>query len=101
MLDPQTFKCGRCGECCKRLYILLNDSDIKNIEKLGYVLDCFSEVEPVGEFKGKRVLRKVDERCIFLTKDNLCKIYESRPEICKKYPFFDKEVESCLNQNNF
>ena len=98
MLNPKTFKCERCGDCCKKLYIILNDSDIKDIKKLGYQLDSFSEIEQVGEYKGKRVLKKIDGRCVFLADDNLCKIYDSRPEICKKYPFFGKEVESCLGQ---
>ncbi|MBW2979822.1 YkgJ family cysteine cluster protein [Candidatus Woesearchaeota archaeon] len=98
MLNPKTFNCERCGECCKKLYIILNDSDIKNIEKHGYQLDSFSETEQVGEYKGKRVLKKINGRCVFLTNDSLCKIYDSRPEICKKYPFFEKEVDSCLGQ---
>ena len=69
MLDSKTFKCERCGECCKKLYIILNDSDIGNIEKLGYSKDAFCEVELVGEFKGKFVLKKEDIKCIFLKKE--------------------------------
>jgi Fe-S-cluster containining protein len=98
MLDPKSFKCERCAECCKKLYIILNDEDIKNIEKLGYSKEDFCEGELIGEFKGKFVLKKEDDKCIFLEKDKdgySCSIYESRPEICRKYPFFGKEVETC------
>jgi Fe-S-cluster containining protein len=95
MLNPKTFVCERCGECCKKLYILLASNDIERIKKLGHALDSFSESEQLGEYKGKRVLKKVDSKCIFLSDDNLCKIYDSRPEICRKYPFFGKPVESC------
>lgn len=34
--------------------------------------------------------------CEFLGKDNLCKIYEKRPEICKKY-----DPENCLLNNKY
>lgn len=98
MLDPKTFVCEHCGECCKKLYIVLSDEDIKQIEKLGYSKDDFCEGEVVGEFKGRFVLKKEDGQCIFLKKEAngySCEIYESRPEICKKYPFFEKEIESC------
>ncbi len=101
MLNPKSFKCSRCGECCKRLYVLLSQDDIKKIEELGYGDDSFSTIEYIGEFKGKRALRKKDGKCIFLAEGNKCLIYCSRPDICKKYPFFGKPVESCLNQHNF
>jgi Fe-S-cluster containining protein len=98
MLNPKSFTCERCGECCKKLYILLSDSDISRIESFDYRMNDFSEIEPLGEYKGKRVLKKINGKCVFLeNKDGKfsCSIYESRPEICKKYPFFGKEVESC------
>lgn len=49
-----SFKCIKCGECCKNL----NMSDIY------------------------KELHKGDEICIYL-KDNICTIYEDRPLLCR------------------
>jgi Fe-S-cluster containining protein len=39
--------------------------------------------------KGKRVLGMLQPkgRCVFLTKENRCSIYEARPMTCRGYPF--------------
>ena len=35
-----------------------------------------------------------DGRCIFLGKDNGCKVYEARPVQCRTYPFWPEVVNS-------
>ena len=93
MLDPKTFRCERCGECCNKYIIKLSRKDIREIEKLGY--KDFYEYDRII---GSNVLKKVNHECIFIKKKGgkyLCQIYRSRPLVCKRYPFFKKDVKSC------
>src|SRR5574341_1652147 len=92
------FKCLRCAQCCKAEYgdntVNVFPFEIKRIcEKTG--LEAEQIVIPApSEDKDREgnihtfewVLRKRGD-CIFLEND-LCKIYECRPHICRTYPFY-------------
>ena len=95
MLDPKTFKCERCAECCIKYIVKLNKEDISRIKKLGFSEKEFMEKdEHISEF----VLKKDDNGCVFLLKGGglySCKIYENRPSVCKAYPFLEGDVSSC------
>jgi hypothetical protein len=94
MITPEKFKCKRCAKCCKKFTVKLSDKDIKRIKRLGY-MDFFVE-DNFDPKTGKFALKRENEQCIFLTEDNLCKIYEARPSICRKYPFNEsEEIEDC------
>lgn len=51
-LSPLKFQCSQCGSCCRRA------------GKTGFMPD------------------RGDGACIYLTDDNMCSIYEDRPELC-------------------
>jgi len=77
--------CLACANCCKTTPALLTEDDIKRIAK-------FLKIS-IGIFKRKYVLEDVNGDlsfkkipCVFLEKDNKCKVYEVRPEACKDYP---------------
>ena len=62
------------------------------------------ELEPkkfFREVRGERgtyyAIRMIKGRCIFLNKENLCRIYLCRPALCKLYPVIDidKVDERC------
>jgi len=104
MLTPKNFICNRkCGRCCIVTVVLLLDEDIKRIKKQGFSQDFFVDYEMLGEYRGKPSLKKnKDGWCVFLKKDKKgifsCGIYENRPQICKKYPFFG-EKKICIRHN--
>lgn len=54
------FQCSKCGACCRRA------------GKSGFMPD------------------RGDGACIHLTKDNLCSIYETRPELCNMELMWEK-----------
>jgi len=99
MINPKTFKCDRyCGECCKKLLVQVDKSDIEKINNLGHEDFLFKD-----PFNKNRFFLKKDEKgwCTFLEKNKKgkysCKIHKDRPKDCRVYPFFDKkELESCL-----
>lgn len=95
MLDPKSFKCRRCGECCNKYLIKVSDKDVHELEKLGYNEEDFAEYDPAIN---KKVLKKTNSRCIFIKKKKdgyFCQVYRSRPLVCVRYPFFKKNIESC------
>jgi Fe-S-cluster containining protein len=96
MITPQNFKCRRCADCCKYLTIKLSKRDIKEIKRAGYKEEFFMEFDT--HIKSP-VLKLQNYRCVFLGKKKgkyYCKIYESRPKVCRQYPFVNSsELESC------
>lgn len=97
-IDETTFKCSKCGECCKNLLlysIVVFPSDILRICNNM----CISKNEFLTsrcDFKdmifGNKSIRvyflKPDDNneCIFL-KNNFCSIYQIRPVQCAKTPY--------------
>ena len=98
MLSPKTFKCDSCAECCKAFEVKLFREDIERIKKAGHDGDFFLEPDMISRKPDEYVLRKQDGQCVFLGKKKgkyFCRIYEIRPKICRKYPFFGKKIKSC------
>ncbi len=101
-ITPKTFKCTKCGECCKPI-TKVTEADIQKIEELGYKREEFLDFDPFRrDSMIKDVLKRVNGYCIFL-KDNKdgtfdCSIYGNHPEVCKKYPFFEgiEKLPSCI-----
>jgi Fe-S-cluster containining protein len=97
MLSKKTFKCKRCGECCKKYTIKLYKKDVERIGKK-YPTECFTQRFEIGPFNDT-ILRKINGKCMFLTGKKghyKCEIYNIRPKICKEYPFFGRAIESCM-----
>ena len=98
MITKDEFVCDRsCVDCCKYLTVKLTKKDISNIQKEGY--DNFYDYD--SHIKSP-VLKWTDDGCPFLGKKKgkyYCKIYNSRPKVCRKYPFVEKdEIEDCKPQ---
>ena len=73
------FRCTCCGNCCRFKVTPLKRSDVKRLEDAG--LRYFYET------RGELRLKRVNGRCIFL-KDDRCTVHESRPQVCRDFPFF-------------
>jgi len=99
MLDPKTFACERCGECCIKYIVKLSKADIKKIKKLGYDEKEFVEIDEHLPEPDRFVLKKSDYSCVFLLKDKKgefsCRVYDNRPTVCRMYPFLENGVETC------
>ncbi len=84
--------CTTCGNCCRSLQVEVNETDIKR-------LAARFEITP-QEFRTRYVkqakegyLHFASPPCPFLSDNNLCTVYEDRPDTCRDYPF--------LHQPNF
>lgn len=92
--SPETFSCNRCAYSCMQL-VLLSDADIERIEKhTGLEEGEFVDVDDIG----RKWLKMDGKYCSFLSWDRgvaTCSIHEARPEVCRKYPFFEDGVAEC------
>lgn len=88
------FKCELCARCCTKEFndhVFLLDADlalIKQIDPDALVPAPYYEFcDQNGRFyvSGYALKTKPDGSCIFL-ENKRCKIYESRPSICRVYP---------------
>ncbi len=71
----------KCSKCCENTEMILTESDIRRIVKLGYKLKEFAYFD--GEYWR---LKNVNGKCYFLGEDGRCRIYEHRPLGCIAYP---------------
>ncbi|MCW4023298.1 MAG: YkgJ family cysteine cluster protein [archaeon] len=95
------FKCKRNASlCCKLGGPILTENDINKIKLAGYSTDDFLELfKTNAEHLSGCLKTRTDGSCIFLNYDktqNLhnCSIYNSRPSLCKLYPFTFELLES-------
>jgi Fe-S-cluster containining protein len=93
------FHCTGCGECCSGgpdYYVFVSARESERIR-------CHLELTP-GWFNRRYVRRtpageqvinnQGGGRCVFLGKDNRCRIYAVRPLQCRTYPFWPEVVKS-------
>lgn len=78
---PVNFKCTKCGKCCFLNYLALTREDYMRLKN--YLPRDIISTDYYSPFP---FLLKIKGRCIFLRKDNLCKIYSLRPIICRLFP---------------
>ena len=106
--------CSKCmAGCCRKYSVCLTGYDVARLAKatdnLDWIDSIYAEDTDSGIarsfslYEDSRIekyilcLRMTDEEnCIFLGKDNLCKVYEARPMICRIYPF-NQRISDKLN----
>ncbi len=87
------FECIRCGSCCRdtgkrRRKIVLTSADLDSITKTTHLpLNEFSRASHTAPKPFRRIMRENYGACIFLGDNSKCGIYDSRPMICRCYPF--------------
>lgn len=88
------FKCELCARCCTREFndhVFLLDSDLERVRSIDpdavTPAPYYEFCDQNGKFyvSGYALKTKPDGSCIFL-ENKRCRIYESRPSICRVYP---------------
>lgn len=79
--------CQACANCCKHSVVSVTKVELQVIaDHLGTTLESVTELytnrDP--DAPALRLLKNSDS-CVFLS-DNLCMIYEARPEACRSFP---------------
>lgn len=95
------FRCHRCRECCRgEGYALVDEEDIRDIARAlcisrSQARSRFTEPDPQKN-PGCRILKSygAERSCCFLDPGSgSCKIYCSRPKICRSFPMLSAEPE--------
>jgi Fe-S-cluster containining protein len=81
--DSVGFRCVKCGFCCKNNPPDLTLEEYQKIVSMGFK----NFLEPSHRSGDRRIRRKEDRTCYFLTKENTCQIHEIKPSICRLDPF--------------
>lgn len=85
------FKCVCCGACCRWPgYVHIGEKDLSAISQyLGIGVNQFAdEYTRLSEDRKGLILNDGDDgECIFLTKDNKCRINPVKPHQCKTFPY--------------
>ncbi len=83
--------------CCSNCAVLTQDEVSELIAKVGeeYALDLdprkfFRQAK--GEHGIYYAMKMIKGRCIFLNKENRCRIYKCRPALCELYPVIDADA---------
>lgn len=96
--DGVKFTCQSSGNCCKLIdgWVELNDAELSRAAdflNMGKNQFIFKYVARSSDEKHFLKTRK-DKACIFLSKNNLCQIYEARPGHCRYFPFRPENMKS-------
>ncbi|BDD10118.1 Fe-S oxidoreductase [Fulvitalea axinellae] len=82
--------CLTCANCCKTTSPIFKQGDIERMAsavrmKSSQFIDEYLHLDHEGDY----VLNEAP--CPFLTYDNTCIVYESRPTACREYPHTDRK----------
>jgi Fe-S-cluster containining protein len=78
--------CTQCANCCRVSEVGITDRDIDKLAKfIGVTREEFLRDSTQRDETNDLILKKTDAGCVFL-KDNLCTVYEARPQNCANFP---------------
>ncbi len=95
--DGLRFSCTGSGKCCTvhgdNAYVFpTRDEERRIAEGLGLTLRQFRRRHTYRPFARERSLRFPDGDCTFL-RDRQCSIYETRPQQCRTWPFWEENLD--------
>lgn len=82
--------CTTCGNCCRSLHVYVTPTDIDRLKPYIETLQPDIATHLLDHASAKahdEWARFHHQPCVFL-KNNLCSVYESRPDTCRAYPAF-------------
>ncbi len=81
------FPCEECGKCCYQELITLLPEEIDRVSSASGIPlgDFMSSYVGIAE-DGRMMLLKTNP-CTFLDDEGKCSIWESRPQVCKDFPY--------------
>lgn len=82
--------CGNCHNCCRGTLVRVKSSDIKRWKKQQRY-DIILCVERWVDNSAFLIHKPKSQDCIFLKQGFGCIVHETRPDVCKKFPYSNKQ----------
>ena len=90
--------CKTCANCCRVATTQLSPRDVERLARfLGMKAPQFLTEYTVETKEEGLILKRTEKGCVFL-EDNLCSVYEARPETCRFFPHLVKGNGSFLSR---
>jgi Fe-S-cluster containining protein len=93
MGEPFFFHCEKCGTCCRNLLEeregILQGLTLTAKEKVFFPKNMISPLTAIGKIEQKQIIDyqlSVND-CPHINEKNECQIYDSRPLICRAFPY--------------
>ena len=78
--------CTQCANCCRVPEVDITERDIEKLAKfVGATRQEFIRDYTQRDEKKGLILKRTESGCVFL-RDNLCTVYEARPQNCANFP---------------
>jgi Fe-S-cluster containining protein len=85
--------CSHCGVCCEKTEMMLSNTDVERLERLGYDRQKFVRYDRHGFAR----LRNRHGLCVFYDVEKCrCQTYGQRPSGCRIYPVIYSEQEGIV-----
>lgn len=86
-------RCSHCGVCCEKTEMMLCNTDVERLERLGHDRQKFVRYDRLGFAR----LRNRHGFCVFYDVERCrCQIYRHRPLGCRIYPAIYSEEEGIV-----
>jgi len=85
------FDCTRCGACCRCFPIFASSTDAKRAPRIKKEAKQLAEHLKTKDKAFQLFPLPFYESCAFLKNDQLCSIYETRPEVCRTFEAGSKQ----------
>ena len=88
-----TFKCTKCGECCREQgFVFFLRDDIRRAAKhLGMTAERFTNEYLIKTSEGWAVTVMKYKPCTFLSADG-CRIHAAKPKQCETFPYWKEYI---------
>jgi len=82
---PQEQECDRCGACCRTFPVLVSINDARREPRILDEALKLKEWQRSDEWEYALHPLPFHRGCAFLTEQELCSVYETRPEPCRRF----------------
>ena len=83
--DLTQYDCTQCGACCRSFPIFASEADAVREPAIRQQTRKLAEHLATENMAYQLFPLPFQTRCAFLKKDELCRIYESRPNVCRRF----------------
>ena len=86
----ESIDCTQCANCCRVATTQVTERDLEHLSRFLGIKPAVLARDYTEETADEgRILKRNENGCIFL-KDNLCSVYEARPQTCQLFPHLVK-----------